>query len=772
MAASERNQNYHWKQSSFAGGLFGRHLLGRDDLSQYSIGAQEMTNFFPYSYGGFSRRPGTRFVNACKYKDKKVRLVPFTYSDDISFILEFGDKYIRFYRDGGIVLNEDTPVEVTTEYSESELFSLKIIQSADRMYICHPNHPVMTLSRYSDTDWRLETYQNKRGPFREQNTEDITITPSAASGDYVTLTSSSDVFTKNMVGSLIRISYNVVGQSVTLGLRPSGTTEPIMCNGNWDLRLVDPASGVLKIQQSNDNKKTWEDVKEYSLQSSTTANFADSGETNHFCYLRLTFQHSDENGRCTLHTDPFVADGFATITEYVNSKNVKCKIFTDANNYEWGLAYTTPTRYWSLGAWSKENGYPHTASFYQDRLFFGATKADPLTIWGSQSGNYDDFFSHTTPEDSDSVSFSLTSNQVNRPISFISLSSLLAFTSSSEWVIRSGASNAAITPTSISAVQQSSEGISDVDPILINDRVLFITRTGNYVRDISYDYSTDSYRGNDLTLFNRDIFDGHSIVSWCAQISPDNIIWACRDDGKLLSFTYIWNQEVRAWAVHETKGKFESCASIPDKDQDEVYFVVNRTINGETVRYIEMLAHKSIDMNTMEYMDSCLSYHGDSVNTFSGLDHLEGETVQVLANGSYIGDFTVTDGAITINYEASDVVVGLPYESKFETLDIPVPRSDGTSFARQKKVSRVTIKLKDTYGGEVSVNNGESGQFANMAKIDMRRPEYIGGPALMYNEDYKTEPMAGYGDEAHIDVRQNQPYPITVLSIVAEVAMG
>lgn len=769
---SAQNQNYHWKQSSFAGGLYGKHLLGRDDLKQYSIGAQEMTNFFPYSYGGFSRRPGTQFINECKYPDKKVRLVPFIYSDDIAFILEVGDKYIRVYRDGGIVLDGDAPVEVETDYGENDLGKMKFIQSADRMYICHPDHPVMTLSRYADIDWRLGPYKNKRGPFREQNTEDITITPSAQSGEDVTLTASADVFTEGMVGSLIRISYDVYSQTVKSTLGKEEESEAIMCNGNWDIRVTAPTKCTMELQQSNDNKQTWNTIKNYQMTDTGTAAFTDSGNVDHFCYLRLKVTEASGSGGCTLSADPFVADGFAEITEYVSPTEVKCSVYSDENDYDWGFAYKDPTKYWSLGAWSAENGYPQTASFYQDRLFFGATKKDPLTIWGSQTGNYDDFFSHTTPEDDDGVSFSLTSNQVNRPISFISLSSLLAFTSSSEWVIRSGASNASITPSSISAVQQSSEGISDVDPILINDRALFVTRTGNFVRDMAYDYSTDSYRGNDQTLFNRDIFEGYSIVSWCAQISPDNIIWACRNDGKLLSFTYIWNQEVNSWAIHETKGCFESCASIPGDMQNEVYFAVKRTINGQTKRYIEMLSHKSTDMRHLPYMDSWLSYSGDPVDTLHGLDHLEGETVQVLANGSYIGDFTVNDGSITIPSDASDVVVGLGYTSEFETLDIPIPRNDGTSFARQKKVSKVTVKLKDTYGGKVGINSGETGAFKNMATIDMRRQEFVGGPADLYNEDYQTEPGGDYGPEAHIDVVQDQPYPITVLSIVAEVAMG
>lgn len=762
----EVNQNYYWRQSSFAGGLFGSNLAGRDDLKRYEVGARVMTNFFPYSYGGFSRRTGTEFVNECKYADKKARLVSFVYSDEISFVLEVGDKYIRVYRDGGIVLNGDKPVEVETDYTEDDLPKMKFTQSADRLYICHPDHPVMMLSRYADIDWRLEPYQNKRGPFMEQNTTETTIQPSGKTGS-ITLTASDDVFSEDMVGSLVRLSYNVYGQTLKQALGAVGKSGTIMCNGNWSLRVTTAPTSEFDLEQSNDNGATWTTIKSFQTVADKTAAFTESGKVDHFCLLRINVKSGSGNGSVTIDSDPFIADGFAKITAYTRPTEVTAETYSDENDYLYGFAYTDATTFWSLGAWSKKNGYPRTCAFYQDRLFFGSTKEQPLTIWGSQTGNYDDFYYHDTPEDEDGVTFSLTSNQVNRPVAFISLSSLLAFTSSSEWVIRSGASQAAITPSSVSAVQQSAEGISDVDPILINDRVIYITKTGNYVRDMAYDYSTDSYRGDDQTLFNRDIFEGYTISDWCSQQAPDNIIWCCRSDGKLLSFTYIPNQEVQSWAIHETDGCFESCASIPGDLQDEAYFIVKRTINGAEKRYIEILAHKNTDMNYLVYSDCSLSYHGDPANKFSGLSHLEGKSVNVLANGSYIGDFTVTDGAVEIPSDASHVVIGLPYTSRFETLDIPIPRQDGTSLARKKRVNGIVLRLKDSYGGLVGING-----TAHLAKIDMRRPDIIGGPAPLYNENYQIEPASEPDLEAYIDVVQDQPYPLTVLSIVAGVQMG
>lgn len=764
--AAERNQNYYWKQASFAGGVYGSDMYGRDDLQRYGISAKTMLNFYPYPFGGFTRRLGTRFIHECKYSDRKCRLIPFIYSEKTAFILELGDHYIRVYRGEGIVVNGDTPVEIATPYEEQDIDKIKYIQSADRMYLCHTDYPVMTLSRYSDTDWRLEEYKPKRGPFREQNTSDITITPTPVENkpNKVQLTATGDVFKASMLGSLVQISYNVFGQTVETS--SNGASKAIRCNGGWSFVMTDSGDGVIYVEQSNDNGATWKAIKSFNTNENGSP-ITDSGKVDHPCLLRINAGVT--NGyRVALSADPYIDDGFVTITKVDNARLAYGEVYTDENDYVWGLADTSPTRYWALSAWSGEYGYPSAMSFYQDRLFFGGTDKDKLDIWASQTGNYDDFYSHQTPQDNDGVHFRLTSDSVNKPSAFLSMNSLLSFTAASTWAISSGSSLAAITPSSVSARQQSANGVSDIAPLIIGDRALFVSENGDRVRDMAYDYSTDTFKGTDQTLYNRDLFIGHKIIAWCSQETPDNIIWACRDDGKLLSFTYIFDQQVSSWSLHETKGSFESCACVPGEEQDEAYFVVKRTIGGQEKRYVEIMTHRTKELETMYYLDSCLYIQAKSeVNHLSGLEHLNGEKVGVVANGSYIGEMPVNNGELNLPYPASSIAVGLLYDSKFETVDIPIPRQDGSSFGGQKKISKIKLLLQDSYSGKVGINN-----FDFMETINMKRPQYVSGPSPMYNQIYTVEPMGSYEDTASITIEMDQPYPMTVLTIAAEVALN
>lgn len=760
----ERNQNYFWQQSSFAGGIYGSQLYGRDDLDRYAIGAKEMLNFYPYPYGGFSRRMGTFFVHDTKYTDKHSRLIPFIYSDKTAFMLEFGDKYIRVYRNGGMVMDGDIPLEINTPYTEDEIDDLKYVQSADRMYIVHGNHHPKTLTRYGDTNWKLEDAHIIKGPFETQNTTSTTIAPSARVGRVI-LTASAAVFTEKMVGSLIKLSQNIYGQVLVRhdagGNYVSGA---YMCNGGWKFTVTDPATMTITIQISNDNGATWSDYRSYSLDEDFSA-VTDSGRIDHQCLLRVV-ESKSSNGTADYYfsCDPFIANGFATIVGYSNPQQVTADVFTDNNEYMYGFASVTPTMFWSIGAFNDEYGYPSTIAFYQDRLYYGSTKHRPLGVWGSVVGDYASFFTHETPQDSDAVSYTLNSGSVNKPKSMVSLRVLLAFTSSSEWQISGGASGNAISPSNILAIQQSAHGISDLDPLIIDDRALYVTHLGDAVRDIAYDYSYDSYRGEDQTLFNRDLFDKHKIISWCKQVSPDNLLWCVRDDGKLLSLTYIYAQKVCSWALHESEGEFECAASIPGDNQDEVYFILKRTVDGTVHRYIEMLSHR--DENCYLDCASAGTFPSD-VKEVKNLDYLEGETVSIVGDGSYAGEAKVSGGVLKLPYPMKKVIVGLPYTSRFETLDIQVPRQDGTSYGRNKKLSKLTVKLKDTFGGLIGI-----GDFNRMMPIKMAPPAIIGRVPNELSGDYKIEPASDYRPNAYITIKQDRPYPMTVLKISAEVAMG
>ncbi len=765
-------QKYYHRQSSFAGGLYSKNLWARDDLKRYSIGAKDMTNFYPYPYGGFTRRPGTRFVWECK-NTTATRLVAFKGDAWRQYVLEFGNNYIRVYRNGGIVLNSDgTPVEIQTPYSGDEITYLKMVQAADRMYICDHQRPPMILSCYSDTNWTLTQYVPKRGPFLEQNTEWTTITPSGTSGT-VTLTASADIFTTNCVGQQVKLSYNIPAQSHSWNTSGSTTSQAFPCGSGWTYQVADTWSGKVTIQQSDDNGATWMNIKSWTMTEDVSAQFTSSGTVDHECLVRIVYEYGDGIGNAIFTVDPFISDGYLTITSRINARQVQATVYTDKNEYNFGLPYANSTSYWCLGAWSYDNGFPASATFYQDRLFFSGTSTRPLAVWASQSGNYDDFGVHQTPEDSDGLSFSLVSGQVNRCWSFLSLGSLLGFTPVSEWKITAGASGTAISPSNIYAVQQTSEGSWDgIDPIIINNRALFVTADCQHVRDIAYDYSTDSFRGNDLTLYNRDLFEGKTITAWDYQRSPDSIVWICQSDGTLLSFTYVQDQEVMSWARHTTDGKFLSVVvamNTTNGNNYETYFIVERTINGTKKRYVESIKAEAPSATLPKYVDSFLTYSGSAVTTLSGLSHLEGKNVCVIADGSSLGLVKVSGGKVTIDDAASNIVIGLPYDSTFETLDIAVPRQDGTSCSRLKKLDEVIIQFKESKSGRVGINTTVTN---DMEQVVMPVPTGIGVPSALYTGFYRAEPMGGYASEAHISITQDEPFPMTVLAIVAGVTMG
>lgn len=668
--AGGRN-HYFWKQSAFSAGEFSPEVSCRDDVDRYNFGAKEITNFIPSPFGGVKRRPGMRFVNEAGNMSQKVRLVPFIYNESVSFMLEFGHQYVRVYRKDGLIYNGGSPVQVTTPYQGGDLFGLKFTQSADTLFICHKNYPVKTLFRHSDTNWTLSDFQFIEGPFSADNTSDITVTPNGISGN-ISITSSSNIFSSGMVGGLIRISQEVLGQTVSwdtknFNNKPSGV---IKCNGDWTMVIGDTWDGSLQVQQSNDNGATWLTVATYNVWTGG-ASITDSGNTGHFCLLRLYGSARGENGNATLTATSFIQDGYVKITKYNSATSVNGTVQVDRNNYIYSLGSTQPTRLWAIGSWNNDYGYPAVASFYQNRLCFASTRHEPLGFWASNTGDYNRFRVQSEVQDDDSISVTLVSGHANEVLNMVSMNALLCFTYGSEWRINSGTGRSALTPTTINAAQQSAEGSNNVPPLIINDRMLFITKLGDAVRDFAYDYSYDSYKGTDQTLYSRHLFENHKIVDWAYQKSPDEVIWCVRDDGALLSFTYIYDEKIYSWAKHETDGYVESVASIPGDNKDELFLVVRRTINGATKRYVERLE---------EHFTAGAS--DDSMLYFSLLDsHLllndPHNITSISGNATSIT--MVLDSAISGLVVGDEVTLRNKYADRYDALRLKVTSVSGTT---------------------------------------------------------------------------------------------
>ena len=468
-------------------------------------------------------------------------------------------------------------------------------------------------------------------------------------------------------------------------------------------------------------------------------------------------------------------------------------------------------------------------------------------------GNFVNMGANIPLRDDDALSFTLNSLKVNQIKHLVPMEELLTFTSGSEWKVGSG--EIAFTPSTMRVRSQGAVGCSDVPPVVIGDTVLFVQEKGNSVRDLGYAEGTNTYRGQDLTLWANHLFRGFEIEEWAFAQVPFSVIWCVRDDGKMVALTYLKDQEVWAWHQHETDGIYESVCSISEGQEDAVYVIVKRTIDGSTKRYVEKMHTRYFD--TIEdafFVDSGLTYdepvvvsgatqadpvvitatgHGfsngqevrfthiegmkktnndgdlvdalnqhyynvanvtantfelqsiDSVDidgtgytayvsggevrktitTVTGLDHLEGETLAILADGSVHAPQTVSGGSITLQRAASEIHAGFGYISDIETLDLS-SQVGGAGQAKQKKISALTLKVELSRG--FWAGNSED----TLTEYKQRTDEDYGVPTRMTTGIERIVLDPAWKSNGRLLVRQTDPLPLTILAVIPSVSIG
>jgi len=908
--------------TSFVSGEFSAKLDGRTDFEKYASGCKTLQNMLVHPQGAAARRVGTQFIAEVKTSSAKTRLIPFEFSTTQTYILEFGNTYIRMYKDKGQITEGDVTIsaitkanpavvtanghgyvdgqniiitsvvgmtevngktfkvaekttntfelqnvdgadinssafttyssggdanriyEIVSPYLTAELFELKFAQSADVMYITHPNHEVMKLSRTGHTSWTLTEVAFTAGPYLPTNTTATTITPqqaAAASGKNLTLSAITGV--NGGVGWL--------------------------------------ATDVGRIVKFN------------------------SGEAI-----------------ITARTNATVA--VATITTAFTNDNAIAAF--------------------NLGAFSDTTGHPSCVSFFEQRLVFAGTKDEPQTLYFSKSGDYENMTTGTNADDA--MVYTIASNQVNKIRYLKSVRTLLIGTTGGEFSVSADGTDAAVTPTNVTIKRQSSFGAANVDAQPAGNAVLFLQRAKRKIRELAYNFDADGYVAPDLTILNETVTNS-GINEMAYQQAPDSILWCVRQDGILSGLTYQRTDNVVAWhrhiiggksdttkniiqqqisftantttvngtnntitlashglatndpiyyyaAAHPITGissgslyfvirtdantiklattaansaagttigltgpstastqfiyqgvnissnviysaahgfrtgniifydnvgtsigglseniayyvsrvddnqfklftdsklvtvvsltsahtseqtdnilqdaKVESVATISgDLNEDELWIISQRWVNGAVRRFVECFSEFDFDETApqdFKFLDSHLSYSGVAVSSLSGLDHLEGETVSILADGATHATKVVTSGAIALTRSATKVVVGLPYASVLQTMRIEAGAGqfEGTAQAKIKRISKVTLRLFETVGAKVgpSLDNLETVPFRTTSgAMDLPVSTFLAG-------DKEVEFADDYNTDGFIFVKQEQALPLTVLAL-------
>lgn len=410
---------------------------------------------------------------------------------------------------------------------------------------------------------------------------------------------------------------------------------------------------------------------------------------------------------------------------------------------------------------SGEGKYPAAVGYFEQRRCFAGTEEEPAYFWATRSATESSLAYSIPPRDDDSIRFRIAARERCAIRHIVPMANLVLLTESSEW--RVAPANGEVLTPDVSVRAQSFIGASEAQPAVVNNTLVFAAARGGHVRELAYNSDAGGYINGDLCLRAPHLFDGLEIVDMAYAKSPVPIVWCVSSDGRLLGLTYVPEQEVGAWHWHDTQdGLFESICVVPEGDADVLYAVVNR--DGE--RFIErMEPRRSQDDASGFFVDSGLIYLGAPETDFAGLDHLEGKTVSVIADGAVLGEYVVEDGGITIPDPAELVHVGLPITADIETLPLAF-EMQGYGQGRPKNINAAWLRFYHSR----SVFAGPS--FSNLTEYKPRSTEAWGAPPGLIDGEVKISFSPSWSSEGGACIRHSHPLPLTLVGITFEFAVG
>lgn len=585
----------------------------------------------------------------------------------------------------------------------------------------------------------------------------------------------------------------------------SGGTEYVgtTINAGWHSYQIDPISLPLYARFDYDQYGQANAAVAacllYSQQARLLKPSATTGSATVTAYGFSPFT-SDDVGRLLRMTWPGKEPGWGVISAVASSSSATLQIYRALGN-------TVPTEDWNFGAWGGDQGYPETLGFYDGRAVFAKTTAKQKTLWFSQSGDFENMRPDSfesggiTVEADDAIATTMASAGIDPILWMNGSDNLVVGTASGQFLVTS--SGAVVTPTDISVKRNTSIKSSDL-AVPVNDITVFVDRSQRRAYDIGYQFNNGKFVATNLTVLADHIFNSKA-QEIAYQESPYSIIWVRRADGRLAALSYDKQHEVLGWSQSIIGGTFssgdavvESVVTIPgavdsgqtfnSDNRDEVWMIVKRTVNGSTVRYVEFMEqfyegplredyateedwHDAVvaSQDDCFYVDSGLTYDGSATATITGLSHLEGETVKVLADGKVVADATVSSGQITLAANASKVQVGLPYTHRYESLKIAVGGADGTAVTKIKMISTIGMVLLDTGSFKattVEYDPTYGRRLFDLMTIDFPREQDNPTSAeAIFTGETSQEVEGGGSPDPRIYIESDLPLPFTLLGL-------
>lgn len=692
-------------QRSFSGGEVTPEFFGRIDDAKYASGLATCRNFIPKPHGPAENRAGFRFVREARYSSLPVRLIPFTFSTTQTVVIEISGRVPGF----GLGYFRFHTEGGTLLDGNGQPYEVPHTYRWTELFDIHyvQSADVLTLVHPNHAPREL-----RRLGATNWELKDIDFAPSVNPPGFVRAIKES--------GSETKYTYWYVVTTVGADdISESVASAPVSVKAN-----LYETGNTVRVQWGEVAGATRYNV--YKLQGGL------------YGYIGQVDAADHEGG-----TYPY-----SIIDDDIDPDMSK-----------------TPPRYETV--FDGPGKYPAAVSYFEQRRVFAGTTLQPQNIWMTRSGTESNMGYSMPVQADDRISFRVAAREANTIRHAVPLSELLLLTSSAEWRVTSQ-NDDAVTPTSISVRPQSYIGANNVQPVIINNTLIYCAARGGHVRELAYNWQASGYITGDLSLRAPHLFDNLEIVDMAYSKSPYPIVWCVSSNGKLLGLTYVPEQQVGAWHQHDTDGFFESVTTVAEGHEDVLYAVVRRQINGQWKRYIERMETRQFtDQADAFFVDCGLTYDGPPVSTLSGLDHLEGKTVSILVDGAVHPQRVVENGSISLDVEGSKIHVGLPITADLQTLPVAAPLQDGSfGQGRFKNINKLWLRVHRSSGIWVGPNADQ------LTEAKQRTTEPYGSPPRLKSEEISIMVSPSWGDSGQVFIRQADPLPLTVVGLTMEIALG
>jgi len=674
-----------------------------------------------------------------------------------------GNFWIRLQaNDNTAVLIDSVAVEaagamvLTSPWEAGDLQNIRFEQSGDVIFVCDGAHRQMRIERWGTRSWSLVKYIAEDGPFRNQNVTATTMAVGAISGS-TTLTASKPYFKSTNVGSLFRLES--AGQTVNAAAVAEDTaTDPIRVTGIDNGRVFSviisgTGVGTATLQRSVSEPGDWTDVTTYGVNQTTTY---DDTLDNQIIYYRLYVKVGDYTSGTRgmqLSYSAGSIQGVGIVTGYTSSTVVSIDVLDPFGG-------TAATADWWEGQWSDRRGWPSSVALHDGRLCWAGKDSINLSV-SDAFESFDD----GVEGDSGPIKRSVGSGPVDKINWLLPLAHLLVGTQGAELVAKSSTLDEPLTPTQFSLKPASTLGSANLRALKVDAGGIFVNRGGSRVYEMTLDGGVYNYVSDDLTAIVPEI-GRPAFVRVAVQRQPDTRIHCVRSDGKVAILIFDRLEKVTCWVLYETDGTVEDVVVLPGSVEDEVYYYVNRTINGNTKRYLEKWALESEAQNDALSIlsDSTYIWTGASSTTITGLSHLEGESVVVWANTKDLGTYTVSGGQITISEAATTAYVGLAYTARFKSAKLALGVATGQPLTQRQRLDHVGLVLQDTHCQGLRFGQ----DFDHLYDLPLiERGTLVGGDVIhsTYSED--SIPLNGKWDtDTRLCLEAASPRAATVLAAV------